>query len=142
MKTVKQIDLTLKNEPGALSRVSDLLGDNKINIIAFYVTTNEDVGTIQFVANDPEKAINVLKTAGYTIEERNVIACEVPHHPGGLNAVLRLLKDSNINVDYIYPCIGTGDITVLIVAVGPVKEALKILDENWMKVLGTELYHI
>ncbi|MBN2255339.1 MAG: amino acid-binding protein [Deltaproteobacteria bacterium] len=142
MKTVRQIDLTLKNEPGALSVVSDLLGENRINIIALYVTTDGDIGKIHFVANDPDKAVNVLKTAGYHIEERDVIACEVPHHPGGLNAVLRLLKDAGINVDYIYPCIGTGEITILIMGMTTIKEALNILDENWMRTIGTELYHM
>ena len=44
MKTVKQIDLLLKNEPGSLSAVSDLLGLNGINIIAFYVVTEGDQG--------------------------------------------------------------------------------------------------
>lgn len=142
MKTVKQIDLWLKNEPGTLSAVSDLLGANGINIIAFYVATEKDEGRLHFVANDPVKAINILKTAGYKIEVQDVIACETPHHPGGLNAVLKPLKEANINVDYIYPCIGTGDITVLTLGVGPVEQALKVMEENWIRVLGDELYHI
>ena len=140
MKTVKQIDLFLKNEPGTLSTVSELLGANGINIIAFYVVTEKEQGKLHFVANDPEKAVNVLKTAGHRIEQRDVIACETPHHPGGLNAILKPLKLANINVDYLYPCLGTGDITVLIVGVGPVKEALGILEENWIRVLDDELY--
>ncbi|MBC8459713.1 MAG: ACT domain-containing protein [Deltaproteobacteria bacterium] len=142
MKTVKQIDLLLKNEPGTLSAVSDLLGANGINIIAFYVATQKDEGRLYFVSNDPEKAINILKTAGYRIEVRDVIACVTPHHPGGLNAVLKPLKEANINVDNIYPCIGTGDITVLILGVGPVKDALMVMEDNWIRVLGDELYHI
>jgi hypothetical protein len=142
MKTVKQIDLVLKNEPGTLSAVSDLLGVNGINIIAFYVVTERDEGKLHFVANDPEKAINVLRTAGYKIETKEVIACETPHHPGGMNAVLKPLKAAKINVDYIYPCLGTGDITVLILGVGPVERSLKILEDNWIRVLGSELYHI
>jgi hypothetical protein len=142
MKTVKQIDLLLKNEPGTLSAVSDLLGVNGINIIAFYVVTERDEGKLHFVANDPEKAINVLRTAGYKIETKEVIACETPHHPGGMNAVLKPLKAAKINVDYIYPCLGTGDITVLILGVGPVERSLKILEDNWIRVLGSELYHI
>ena len=142
MKTIKQINLLLKNEPGTLSGVSDLLGANGINIIAFYVSTEKDEGKLHFVANDPDKAINVLKTAGYSIEVRDVIACVTPHHPGGLNAVLKPLKAANINVDNIYPCIGTGDITVLILGVGPVKEALEVMEDNWIRVLDDELYHI
>ena len=142
MKTVRQIDLLLKNEPGVLSGVSELLGANGINIIAFYVATQGDVGRLHFVANDPNKAVNVLKTDGFDIVVQEVIACETPHHPGGLNAVLKPLKTAGINVDYIYPCIGTGDITVLIVGVGSVEEALNILEENYIRVLGEELYYI
>ena len=142
MKTVKQIDLLLKNEPGTLSRVSDLLGANGINIIAFYVVTEKDKGKLHFVANDPGKSINVLKTNGYQIKVQDVIACEIPHHPGGLNAVLKPLKEANLNVDYIYPCMGTGDITVLVLGLKPVKEALKIMEDNWIRVLGDDLYHI
>ncbi|MBW1738739.1 MAG: ACT domain-containing protein [Deltaproteobacteria bacterium] len=121
MKTVKQINLLLKNEPGTLSGVSDLLGANGINIIAFYVSTEKDEGKLHFVANDPDKAINVLKTAGYSIEVRDVIACVTPHHPGGLNAVLKPLKAAGV---------------------GPVKEALEVMEDNWIRVLDDELYHI
>lgn len=142
MKTVKQIDVWLKNKSGTLSVVSDLLGDNKVNIIAFYVTTQGDEGMLHFVSNDNDKAINVLKASGYRMEVKDVIACEVPHHPGGMNTILRLLKTVNINVDYIYPCIGTGDITVLIVGVELVKEAFNVLNDNWVHILGSELYHI
>jgi hypothetical protein len=141
MKTIQQISLFLKNEPGALSVISELLGSNGINIIAFHVATEGDVGKIHFVSNDPDKAVNVLKTAGYKLETEEVIACETPHHPGGLNAVLKPLKAADINMDYIYPCIGTGDATVLIVGVGPVSKALEVLKDNWIRILGKELYH-
>ncbi len=140
MKTVKELSLVLKNEPGQLSNLSEVLGANGINIIAFYVATEGDEGFLRFVSNDPEKAINVLTSAGYEVSSNEVLACVTPHHPGGLNAVLKPLKNANINVDYIYPCIGTGDITVLIIGLRPIEEAYRIMGENWIRVLGEELY--
>ncbi len=142
MKTVTQIDLFLKNEPGTLSSVSELLGANGINIIAFYVATQENEGRLHFVPNDPDKAINTLKTAGYAIDVKDVIACETPNHPGGMSAILKPLNAAGINVDYIYPCLGTGDTTVLVLGIGPVKKALGIMEDNWIRVMGDELYHI
>jgi hypothetical protein len=142
MKIVKQLRLWLQNEPGTLSRVSELLGANAINILAFYVDTTGDRGNLHFVANDPEQAVNVLKTAEYEVEVNEVLACETPHHPGGMNAVLRPLKNAAINVDYIYPCIGTGDITVLILQATPLEKAAKVLEENWIRLLDEELYHM
>lgn len=143
MKTVKQIELWLENIPGRLSAVSELMRENRINIIACcYATTRENEGIFYFVANDPDKAVNALKAAGYKMEVKDVIACETPNHPGGLNVVLKVLKEENINVDYIYPCVGTGDVTVMIIGVGTVKKSVNILEKNWIRVFGKELYHI
>jgi len=143
VKTVKQIELWLNNVPGQLSDISDILSDNRINIIACcYATTHEEKGLVYFVANDPDKAVNVLKSAGYKIKTKQVIACEIPHHPGGMNVVLKLLKDANINLDYIYPCMGTGDITVMVLGVISTKKTLKIIEDNWIKVWSDDLYHI
>ena len=142
MMSVKEIDLVLKNEPGQLSLVSDILGSNGVNIIAFYAYSTGDEGGLKFVANDPEKAITVLQSRGYKMNIAEVIACETPNHPGGLNSILKPLKKSGINVDYIYPCISTGDITVLIIGVAQIKEVLTILQDNWIRVLGNELYNM
>ncbi len=143
MNTVKQIELWLKNIPGQLSDVSDILSDNRVNILACcYATRREEEGLFYFVANDPDKAVNVLKSAGYKIKTKQVIACEMPNHPGGINVVLKLLKKGHINLDYIYPCMGTGLTTVVILGLGPVKKALQIMEDNWIKVWGSDLYHI
>ncbi|MEE4353647.1 MAG: ACT domain-containing protein [Desulfatiglans sp.] len=142
MKTVKQISLSLKNEPGALSSVSDLLGANGINIIAFYVIAQGDEGQIHFIANDPDRALKFLKTSSHEIATADVIACETPHHPGGLNAILKPLKEAGINVDYIYPCLGTGSVSVLILGVDQIEETLGVLESNWIRILGDELYHL
>ena len=48
---VKEIEVTLKNEPGQLSLVSEILGSNGIDIIAFYVSTKGAQGSLRFVAN-------------------------------------------------------------------------------------------
>ena len=142
MKVVKQIELSLEHEPGTLSAVSDLLGGNGVNIIAFYVAAENDKGKLRFVANDPDRAVNVLKTAGYKVKTNDVIACQTPHHPGGLNAVLKPLQKANVNVDYIYPCIGTGKDTFLILGVAHLKQTLKVMEDNWIRVLGDELYNV
>jgi len=141
VKTIKEISHSLKNEPGALSEVSEMLGANGINIVALYFTAQGKEGKLQFVCNDPDRAFNVMKSVGYDIDTREVIACVVPNHPGGLNAVLKPLKTGDINVDYIYSCLGTGDITVVILGVDAVDKACKILSANWIRLMGDELYH-
>ena len=92
MKTVKQLDLSVRNETGSLSDVISLLNGNGVTVIAFYLSGKEDKGRERLIANDPEKALNILLTTGYNGEVNDVIACEMPSHPGGLNAILKSLK--------------------------------------------------
>ncbi len=138
--SVKQISVSLENIPGKLSEVSDYLGENGINIIALSVADTADISAVRFVANDPEKAANILKSHGYSVRISEVLAVETPNHPGGLNAVLRPLKDVSINVSYLYTCLGTGEKTVLIVGVDKMDEAVSVLKKNWVHMYDEDLY--
>ena len=137
---VKQISVSLENVPGKLSEMSDFLGENRINIIALSVADTADISSVRFIASDPEKAANVLKSHGYSIKTTEVLAVEAPNHPGGLNAVLRPLKEIAINVNYLYTCLGTGEKTVLIVGVDKMEEAMQVLKKNWVHMYDEELY--
>jgi hypothetical protein len=90
--SVKQISISLDNVPGKFLEVSEHLGVEGINIRAISVADTSDVSTVRFVADDPEKCTNVLRSHGYSVKETDVIAVEVPDHPGGLQAVLKPLK--------------------------------------------------
>jgi hypothetical protein len=142
MKTVREIRLASKKGLTQLSLVSDLFNVNGINMIGFHVSDERKGGGLRVVADDPDKAVNVLSTAGYDLSVAEVIACKLPDHPGGLNAILKPLKSANINVDTIYPCLGTGEGTILIMAIGPLREGLKVLEANWIQVYGGEFYSL
>jgi hypothetical protein len=137
---VKQLSISLENVPGKLSQVSDYLGDNGINIIALSVADTADISAVRFVANDPEKAINVLRSHGYSVKLTEVLAVETPNHPGGLNAILRPLKEMRINVNYLYTCLGRGENTVVIMGVDKIEEAIQVLRRNWVHMYDEELY--
>ena len=139
---VKQISVSLENVPGKLSEMSDYLGENGINIIGISVADSADISGIRFVPSDPEKAANVLKTHGYSIKITEVLAVEAPNHPGGLNAVLKPLKEISINVNYLYTCLVRGEKTVLIVGVDKMEEAVQILRKNWVHMYDEELYKL
>ncbi|MFH1480227.1 MAG: ACT domain-containing protein [Pseudomonadota bacterium] len=139
---VKQISVSLENVPGKLSEMSDYLGENGINIIGISVADSADISGIRFVASDPEKAANVLKTHGYSIKITEVLAVEAPNHPGGLNAVLKPLKEISINVNYLYTCLVRGEKTVLIVGVDKTEEAIQVLRKNWVHMYDEELYKL
>ena len=139
---IQQISISLENVPGKLSEVSEILGKNGINIIAISVVDAADISSIRIVANNPEKASEVLKSNNFNIHVTEVLAAETPNHPGGLNAILKPLKERNINVSYLYPVLGTGDKTILIVGVDNLEAAEEVLKQSWVKLVGDELYRL
>jgi hypothetical protein len=138
--SVKQISVSLENVPGKLSEVSDCLEKNRINILALCVADTANISTARFVADDPEKAVNVLKTHGYPVRVTEVLAVGTPNHPGGLHAVLKPLKEQNITVLYLYACLATAEKTILIIGVDKMEEAVQVLRKNWVQMLDEDLY--
>lgn len=140
---IKQISVSLENMPGMLSNISELLGKEGVNIRAISVADTSDISTVRFVVDDPAKAVNILKSNGYATKETDVLAVETPDHPGGLNAVLKPLKNANINVLYLYPYLGRiSNQAIVILGVDKIQEAEEVLTRNWVKTLGKEIYTI
>jgi hypothetical protein len=140
---IKQISVSLENRPGALSHVSELLGREGVNIRAISVADTSDISTVRFVVDDPVKAKNILKGNGFSPRETDVLAVETPDHPGGLNAVLKPLKAAVINVHYLYPHLGrVSGQAIVILGVDKTEKAQKVLQENWVRTLGKEVYKI
>jgi hypothetical protein len=140
--SVKQILVSLENVPGKLLEVSEILGAEGINIRAISMAETAHVNTVRLVTDNPEKASNVLKSRGYMTQEVEVIAVEIPDHPGGLQAVLKPLKRRNINVLYLYPYLGRGESNqaILVLGVDNTEKALQVLQKNWVRTYGKEVY--
>ncbi|MDM8000636.1 MAG: amino acid-binding protein [Dehalococcoidia bacterium] len=139
---IKQISITLENVPGTLMDVSELLGVEGINIRAISVAESDKTSAVRFVTDNPPKTVNVLRSHGYAVTETDVIALEVPDHPGGLLAVLKPLKAAKINVLYLYPFLGRGESgqAIVIMAVDKTQEAINVLKKNWVRTFGREIY--
>jgi hypothetical protein len=139
---IKQISVSLENVPGKFLDVSERLGNEGVNIRAISVADTSDLSTVRFVVDDPRKAAIVLKSSGYNVKESEVLAVEVPDHPGGLIAVLKPLKAAKINVLYLYTFLGRGESgqPIVILGVDKTEEALAVLNKNWVHTFGNEIY--
>jgi len=140
--SIKQISITLENVPGSLLDISERLGIEGINIRAISVAEADKTSAVRFVTDNPVKTVNVLRSNGYAVVETDVIAVEVPDHPGGLLAVLKPLKAAKINVIYLYPFLGRGEsgLAIIIIAVDKTQEAINVLKKNWVRTFGREIY--
>ena len=99
---LKQISLFLENKPGSLSRPCQVLAKAKLNILTLSVADSQSFGIMRLILQDWEKAKTVLEKAGFIVKVTNVIAIEVPDHPGGLAELLLLIEKAGVNVEYMY----------------------------------------
>ncbi len=140
---IKQLSVVLKNLPGILTDLSEILGREGVNIRAISVADTSDVSTVRFVVDDPEKALNILKGHDFSVYQTEVLAVETPDHPGGLNAVVKPLKDAEINIHFLYPFLGrTSNQAIVILGVDKIEEAENVLKRNWVHIIGKELYNL
>ncbi len=140
---IKQLRLEAANVSGKLSYLGDVLGKHGVNIRAISVgQESTDISSICIVVDDPKKAKNALSTEKIEYIESDVLAVEMPDHPGGMNAVLRPLRDANINVITMYPYIGRASNPIIIINVDNPKEATEVLKRNWVKLWDKELYRL
>lgn len=140
----KQISVFLENKAGRLAHVTKVLGDAGINIRALSIADTSDFGILRIIVNDPEKAYKILKEAGFTVSETEVIAVQVPDSPGGLATVLEQMSDANLNIEYLYAFLGTsGDNALVIFKVEDFAKARDTFIEKGIKFLDEkQLYEL
>lgn len=73
-----------------------------------------------------------------------MIAVEIPDHPGALRAVLKPLKEENINVLYFYTFLGRGESgqPIVIIGVDKTEGAQEALEKNWRHLFRDEIYSL
>ncbi|MEG2135879.1 MAG: ACT domain-containing protein, partial [Clostridia bacterium] len=75
---VKQISVFLENAKGALSKMTRLLADAGLDLIAMSIADTEHYGILRCIVSDTDKGIQVLRENGYTVRLTDVLAVCVP----------------------------------------------------------------
>ena len=101
MKT-KQLSIFLQNEIGSLSKPLEILSDNNINIRAMSMADTSEFCILRLVVDDPIKGKEILEKNNFLVKTIEIIAIEMNDNPGSLTTILKTLKDSNINLEYLY----------------------------------------
>lgn len=132
---IHQISIFVENQPG---RLADIIGlvSQEANIRALSIADTSDFGILRLIVSDTDKAIAALKKQSITVAKTEVIAVALPDSPGGLYAVLDLLRCNGISVEYAYAFITRkNDDAYVILRVEDNAAAIDILQNNGMTLL-------
>ena len=133
--TVKEVVLEIENRPGELARIFGHLYDNDVRISAFWVGSRDGAAELRFIASDSDSAVSLLTGLNLSASVSDVMAAKIPDHPGGINAILNILKSADIDIRHVYSSLETRD-PVLVLDVDKPAEAAGALKENWITLLN------
>ena len=88
---LKQISVFLENKSGRLSRVTQILKEADIDILALCVADSNEYGILRMIVDKPAKAMEELEKAKFTVSLTKVIGVAIQDNAGGLSTVIELL---------------------------------------------------
>jgi hypothetical protein len=139
---VLQLSVFLENAAGRLADVAEVLAQGGVNVRALSLADMAEFGILRLVVDQTEKARQVLKEAGFTVNTTPVIAVGIPDHPGGMATVLRALGARGLGVEYMYAFARrSGEEAILIFRVEEQAGALAALRERSLHVLEAREVH-
>lgn len=98
MPRAKQLSVSVENRPGTLAHVARVLGEAKVNILAFLTTTAGAEGSVQVIVDNVNKAKKAFAGAGLSYSESDVLQVELLNVPGALGRFAGKLAENDINI--------------------------------------------
>jgi len=133
-----QLSIFSENKPGHVIAPCRLLAKEGIDIRALALADTERFGILRMIVSDWRRAKDLLDQAGSVVKITEVLAVEVPDHPGGLADVLEAFIGTAINIEYMYafPFV-RGEKAVLIFRFDQPDAAMERLRERGFQVLSS-----
>ena len=98
MPKAKQLTVACENRPGTLAHIAKVIGDAKVNILAFLTTTSGAQGSVQVVVDNANRAKKALDAGKLSYSEADVLHVELPNLPGALGSFAAKLAAREINI--------------------------------------------
>ena len=138
--SVKQISVFLENKPGCLHEMTKALAEAKIDLRGLSLAETSEFGIVRLIFDDVLGTANTLKDAGFIASMTEVIAVEVPNVPGGLNRVLEILHEADVNIEYMYAILGnkSSETAYMIFRVNDNERSASSLRAAGVKILEAE----
>ena len=106
---IKQNIIFVENRAGSLQKVTGLLAEKGIDIYGFACFDAPEFALFRMVTDQADEAEKILSENGYMNRTTEVIAVDLKDQVGGLNEVLKVLGECNVNLDYIYTSYHRGN---------------------------------
>ncbi len=90
------------NEPGKLEGITRALWEAGLNIRAVSMASTGEFGVVRVLVNDPDRGLEALKKARFTVTRRRILVAQIDDAPGAMHGLLVALAAARINVEDCY----------------------------------------
>jgi hypothetical protein len=101
---VRQITVYMENRVGRLQQLVRAYEEGGGRIISLVVQGLSDLALIRLICDDPKRASQALRSAGFTFFEQELLLVELnQQEPAPIMALCGVLLSAEINILYAYP---------------------------------------
>lgn len=136
---IKQLSIFLQNRMGSLSKPLEVLSDANVNIRAMCMADTSEFGILRLVVDNPQKGKEALEKNNFLVKITDIIGVEMNDSPGGLTSILKIIKASEIDLEYLYAF--THDKkgkAILLLHADKLDELVSALKENDISIVSAE----
>lgn len=132
---IEQLSIFLQNKIGSLSEPLEVLSDNDINIRAMCMADVSEFSILRLVVDNPQKGKKVLEENNFLVKITEIVGVEMDDSPGGLTSVLKVIKNHDINLEYLYAFThDKTDKAILLLHTDDIDNLITVLSENNIKI--------
>ncbi|MDR1658733.1 MAG: ACT domain-containing protein [Desulfovibrio sp.] len=137
--TIEQLSVFVENKPGHLLEITETLGEAGIDLRALSIGDTAEFGVLRLIVSEADRALAVLREAGFAVSLTQVLAVSLADTPGSLSKILRVIAGAGINVEYLYAFVTRKSGGAYVVfRVEDNAAATAVLDKNGIVPVGLE----
>ena len=134
----KQLSVFIENRQGRLGEVLKVLKENNVNILSLSLADTTEYGLLRLIVNNPELGKEKLAEDGFSTILTDVIILKITHQAGSLQTLLKILSDSDVNVEYMYGLSIDGEEASVVLKTSNVQLAEEVFAKAGVKTLSSE----
>lgn len=139
MEYLKQLSIFIENKEGRIYNTLHILEDLKVNIRGLSMADTAEFGILRLIVADPVKVKEQLEERDYIAKLTEVIPVLIEDQPGGLNKILKILDDNNLNLEYLYAvALKNSDDAIVLLRLEEMDKGYKVLKENNAPIVDPE----
>ena len=141
---IKQLSIFLQNRMGSLSKPLEVLSENDVNIRAMCMADTSEFGILRLVVDNPDKGKEVLEEKNFLVKITDIIGVEMYDGPGGLTSVLKIIKDNEIDLEYLYAFTHNKENkAILLLHADDIDNLISVLTQNNVTIVSSdEVYNL